>query len=537
MWRLSDERLIRVAVWLILGLGLLERTLLLTGFGFTHIGIDDALIMQVAKEYGHGIFREPYLYGQNYNPMLEALLAAPFVRMGAAPWIALPIISSALALLPFWSTALWCLHRGHGIPAMVIAAFPLVLPIEWGMMTTMPRGWVHGIALLSFIPWLQGVQRPLAKHLLTALVLAAAVLCNPNALPLAAGLGVLLLAWHRYSPLFWGMSGLAGVLGWMVHRASEAFYAAHPDLVLHPLLPSDLRFSQDLLLDGLSRSGEHFLHVHPFLNMAWVPLLLVLAGAGVFWKRGERVASIALVIPVIVLLLALGMAKVHEGCASVFFPQSRMMLSLPILLASAVASMLRGTSLPRWAGAVAVTIGAVVVGVKSMRIEDLTRRELALQDCAWVREEPIEHVQDLCARVKQAAMETNARMVVPIRWPGIRDNHEIHFQAHLICYACEALDEDFPPTYGAGYDRRSSRRNELESTGAVNVLFVGGRWGAYLNPIEPKLSRHFIEDDGLLLYTVREAAHVDTASRLVRLDALPVSEFVLVSGADDDLGR
>ena len=27
--------------------------------------------------YGKGTFREPYLYGQNYNPMWEALLAAP----------------------------------------------------------------------------------------------------------------------------------------------------------------------------------------------------------------------------------------------------------------------------------------------------------------------------------------------------------------------------------------------------------------------------------------------------------------------------
>ncbi|MBK9177394.1 MAG: hypothetical protein IPM46_13880 [Flavobacteriales bacterium] len=524
MWRLSYERLIRAAVWLALGLGFLERAMLLAGFGFTHIGIDDALIMQVAKDYGHGIFREPYLYGQNYNPMLEALLAAPFVRLGAAPWIVLPIITSALALLPFWSMAIWYLRRGHGIPAMIIAAFPMALPLEWGMITTMPRGWVHGIALLSFIPWAQDVRRPFAKHLLTALVLVASVLCNPNALPLAASVSVVLIAWHRRDARFWALSGLAGALGWLVHRAMQGFHAAHPDRVIHPLLPTDLRFSEDLLLDGLSHNGEHFLHLHPFLGLAWIPIVLLLAGAGAFWKRRERMASFALVIPVVVMLLALGIPKVHEGCASVFFPQSRMMLSLPILLAIAAANLLRDVRFPRTALLLLpfAWLGAIVL--KMSELPGRVAHQLAHQECAWVREEPVAETQERCASIKDAAIKHQADLIVPIRWPSILVDHQKHFTAHFNCYACEVLVDSFPPVFGAGYDRRSWIRAAHEAPPQGRVLFIGGDPAAWRRAIA---AGRIVED----------LSHAGKAMHIARCDTIPVGDFLLRMGVDDNLGR
>ena len=173
-------------IWALIALAALERAWLLLHFGFTHIGIDDALIQQVAIDYGNGFFREPFLYGQNYNPMLEALLAAPFIRLGAAPWIALPIITSLLALLPFWSLSLWCLLRQEALAAFAVAAIPLLLPVEWGLITSLPRGWVHGLALLAFVPWMHGIRHSWTRHALLGLTLMAALLCNPNAAPLGA---------------------------------------------------------------------------------------------------------------------------------------------------------------------------------------------------------------------------------------------------------------------------------------------------------------------------------------------------------------
>ena len=527
----------RLVLWIIISLAVLQRIWLLHRFAFTHIGIDNALIQQVARDYGQGIFREPYLYGQNYNPMLEALLAAPFVRLGAAPWIALPIVTSLLTLLPFWSWAWWARRQNAVTAAVILAAMPLLLPVHWGLITAMPRGWVHGLALLALIPWMLHARNAWLRHFLIGFTLMLALMCNPNALPLVAAIALWLVLSKARDLSLWvaGASSLA--IGYATHRAAQAWYAARPGTVVHPLLPSDMTFSVDLLREGITGINAHVMHMHPFDGLGWLAFALPAAIGAALIVRGDRKPGAAVLMSLIVLLLALGLPKVHEGCASVFFSQSRMMLGLPLILAGAAALLLRRIKPPRWAMIGLPGLLLAVGTVRLIGLEATVHQELEHQGCAWVREEPITEVRDLCARVKRAAQTSDARLVVPIRWPGIRDDHAWHFEAHLICYACEALDPDFPPTYGAGYDRRSWRREAHESQGAAGVLFVGGRWGAYLNPIEPGLTRQFFGDERLLLYTVRKETLIDTSLLKRRLDRLALSEFILESGADDDLGR
>lgn len=522
---------------LLITCSLVQRLLVLLRFGFTHIGIDDALIMQVAEDYSQGLFREPFLYGQNYNPMLEALLAAPFIRMGAAPWIALPIVTALLALAPFWSWSLWALRKGVRASALLIAAMPLLLPTEWGLITSMPRGWVHGLAFMALVPWMLEVRNPWLRHLLVWPTLALALLCNANALPVVAAIALWLVLTEARSASLWVASASSLILGFAAQRAAQTWYADRPGTVVHALLPSDLAFSTALLREGLAGVNAHALHMHPFDGMGWLAFALIAAAIVALMMRGRWEAGAALLASAVVLLIALGLPKVHEGCASVFFPQSRMMLSLPLILAGAAGLVAQGITAPRWALAALIALVLASGFTRLIDLDAIVRHELAHQDCAWVREEPIAEVRDLCARVKAAALASNARLVVPIRWPGIRDDHARHFEAHLICYACEALDPDFPPTYGAGYDRRSWRRDANEPPGADGVLVVGGRSGALLNPLAPSMTRHSIADDRLLLYAVRREAGSDSALYRAPLDRLGLSEFILASGADDDLGR
>lgn len=74
--RIVERSVVRVFRALLL-IGISQRAHVCTYSAFQYIGIDHALIQQIAMVYGKGTFREPYLYGQNYNPMWEALLAAP----------------------------------------------------------------------------------------------------------------------------------------------------------------------------------------------------------------------------------------------------------------------------------------------------------------------------------------------------------------------------------------------------------------------------------------------------------------------------
>lgn len=519
------ERSAAWMLWALLLLSVVQRAFVLGTFGFQYIGIDDALIQQVAIDYGNGIFREPYLYGQNYNPMLEALLAAPFVRLGGAPWIVLPIITSLLALLPFWSIALWCRRNGQESAALVFAAMPLLLPTEWGLITTMPRGFVHGIALLGLVPWIIHLPRPGLKHGLTSLVLAGAVLCNPNALPVAAGIGVWLFHHDYRSRSFWvnGLFGIAPVLAY--YMLGQHYFNAHPDHLVHELSKADLGFDLTLLKEGLMDLKSHLLHMTPFppKSRLLAPLITAMAIV-VFWRRKQKALALALTTAVLIYVGALGVVKVHEGCASVFFPLSRMFLALPILLGPPLALVLAWAPFTKRA-ALLVFGGAVVsAAMSTMELDRTIQHELASQECGYVREEPLSLIRSRCEAIKTVALTNQANVVAPIRWPGIRMDHEAHFVAHFTCYACAQLVQDFPPVVGIGFDRRSWVREEFSARPPDRVLFIGGDPLAWERATQEHPGIETAKRSGLLFHTLTS----DTAT---------IEKVILDLGVDDDLRR
>ncbi|HRH37032.1 MAG TPA: hypothetical protein PK760_01725 [Flavobacteriales bacterium] len=521
MWKPASDLWATLAVWSILLLGAFDRAHLLSVFGLNYIGIDDALIQQVAIDYGHGIFREPFLYGQNYNPMLEALLAAPFIRLGAAPWVALPLVTSLLALLPFWSFSLWCLRKKHASSAIAVALVPLLLPTEWGLITSLPRGFVHGLVWLSALPWLQGIRRPFLKHFLSALALVCALLCNPNASPLVAGIGLYLMLTNARSWWFWITGGVATSLGVVAYLSAQAFFHELPPV--HPLTEADVHWSIDLLQQALQAPAVHFLNMTPLnVPIGWVALFVLLSTIAL-WRQGDR-ASAGILFAAAIMVFALGVLKVHQGCESVFFPRSRMFLALPLLLAIIAALLLKGSTPPKWTIAPVLLLSVLLATAHNAALKGTIGQEMAMQGCGYVREEPIEDVALRCLLIKDVALREHADVVVPIRWPGIDVDHRAHFQAHFTCYACEQLIKGFPSTFGAGYDRRYWVRNTHEFNAQGRVLFVGGDPNVWRNA----LLNGLVVDDrstwGIQLH-------------LAQCDTVGIVDLITRMGVDDDLGR
>ena len=80
--RLSMDKIHRAAFLFMLGLLILDRLLILYYFGFRFTDIDEMIFWLGANDYARGVFHEPFFYGQNYNYMLEACLAVPFILGG-----------------------------------------------------------------------------------------------------------------------------------------------------------------------------------------------------------------------------------------------------------------------------------------------------------------------------------------------------------------------------------------------------------------------------------------------------------------------
>ena len=503
----------------------IDRAHLLVEFGFRCTSTDEVIIWHIARDYGHGIFREWYMYGQNYNPMLEALLGAPFMRLGAAPWIVLPIVTSCLALVPFWSFALWHFRRGELSAAFGFALMPLLLPVEWGMMTTITRGFVHGIALIALLPWVLSLNRMWWRFLLASLIAGAALLCNPNSLVFLAAIytTVMLSHWREFK--FWSMS-LLGTIPALVfwYKAHHFFDDHHWDMV-HSIDPGDLHFAPTLLLKAFTQLDSHFATLFPI----WWPnghlaLIALVVLAVLLWRVGSRSHATGVCVAVAAILLSLCVVKVHNGCDSVFFARSRMFLAIPLLLCWSLAGLWKSRSPSPNLALGFIVVALAYVGLKWFRVPEVVKREMTHQQGSQVREAWLDNVFSQCYSIGSAASDSGAEVVVPIRWPQLRVEPDAHFNAYLLCYACSFAVPDLPPTFGPGYDRRSWVHDRYKGKPAGNVLFVGGDPLAWEHVVQNYPTKINVEKTGLLMHSL----HCDT---------LTIETLSIRLGIDDDIGR
>lgn len=174
--------LLRAGPWPWIAPSVVDRFGLIYLFASRYVSTDDSVMWHAAVDFAHARFHGPYFYGQSYGPMLEALVAAPLVRTGIPLNILMPGVTSLLALLPYWSFALWFHRQGRGLAAMVVAALPVLMPVEFGLMTTMCRGFITGAAVLALLPWASNIADPNRRSLAIGCIVSIAWFVNPNSL-------------------------------------------------------------------------------------------------------------------------------------------------------------------------------------------------------------------------------------------------------------------------------------------------------------------------------------------------------------------
>ena len=500
---LNERRWVSYAVLALILLSILDRIDLLVRFAFKHIGIDDALMQQIALDYSHGIFREPYMYGQNYNPMLEALLAVPLLWTGISPQFALPIVTSFLALIPFWAFAWWCLRKGHIIGAIAFSAMPILLPVEWGMLTSMPRGFVHGIGLLAMLPFIQVIRSVWARSFLTALVASAAVVCNPNTLLVLVPVFTWLVWKQQRSVGFWlgNALGVLPSLGFVLW--AKAFHAKAKITPLHFMDGDSVQYGFNRTLSGLQGLDMHWQHLVPFTEAAGLLVISLLVIAVVMaFKRSDQGQCRAIVAVMLFIPFALGVLKVHEGLTTIFFSLSRMFLGIPILVAGCIALVGSTYSFDRRKLIGVFLVVVIWLPMKWNGVNEVVANELEKQDEGYVREEPIEVVRSYCRTVSDVATRNGAQLIVPIRWPDLRVDHRTHYIAHFVCYACPQMVPELPPVFMAGYDRRTWIVEIYGAAECEKVLFVGGDPDAWRIAMSNDTSIRDVSTHDLIMHIV-----------------------------------
>lgn len=501
------ERTDRIG-WLVLtgcvSLGLLDRAHILT-ITAGYASDDLAVIWLAARDMSHGVFHEPFFYGQDYGVMLEALIAAPFVALGADPVRAIPIVIAFLAMAPFWSFAMFHARRREWPAAVVFAAMPLLLPPEHGIQYTN----LNGIALMAFYPWVAGMPSSGARSAALGALFIVAMAVNLNAIVACVAFGAAFaLGPERRARWTWSAIGAApALLAWW---SAAHFYALHPERVKNTIHDWRSSFYPELIPEAFTRLDQHFAWLCPlWWHNGHVVLWFLAAVAIVLFRHARRAEAMALVCTLLLTVVLFGFPKTHDGTWSVFFPLSRVFLAVPLVLAWGISLCpipLRSRT-PLVIATGIITL--VCFTFRYMRAGTVFAEALADQEGVPIRVRTVDWLLDQCRTIHAYADRTQAEVVVLLRAPDPQ-------YAQFTTMGCPACDTALVPTYMPDGDRRDWRRTDEATRSRGRILVVNGDPALWSGPTNSTFSVSCVrERDPIIHLVLTPGIPVDSALALL----------------------
>lgn len=452
---LKRSRTQRAVTGLIVLLVLIDRLRVLLQFNFRWMDEDQAVLWYVARDVASGHLREPCFPGQPYGTPLEAWLAGPLVLMHVAPYVALPLVTATLSTIPFF---LWAwLARRSSVWSAAILCLPLLLPLDYGVLTSMPRGFSPMLcaATLAFA----GLQSERRWAICAGGLLAVlAYSFNESGLLLVVPTVAWLILVRRRSPgfLLWASSG--ALAGAALHWLSRAFYRWNPSYALHP--PGKFEFQLPRLKEGLAQAARFFDPVSPG-GSVWGLLLVALVLLALLVRSRVPAAILPALLWVGLTAVSLGIPKVHDGEDSLYFSVARSFLTVPLGLAflmflvAGVAPAASAAASGR--GAKAVLAVAAVAFVFQMATFSGTIARIVHTKTWNLGPELVSDVVRSCDSLVAEANQDNVSLI------AFNDQREL-------AYACPSIGSGGVRMLFPSYDRRTWLLEEEQKTTRDRML-------------------------------------------------------------------
>lgn len=468
----------------------------LVGVGIRYTNDDQTIFWYVAQEYLHLHFREPLFYGSPYASHVEAALAAPLLAAGVGPQIALPLVATALTAAPWilYARAAW--RRDHPNLAIALLCATFVLPVEYIAINTQAAHG-SGIALAAIASSLVlGRKVGAAAFLAFGSLTVLAVLLYPNAIFIAAPIGLVLVLTRFREPPLWWSGGAGAILGAALYARARSFYVRNPSYLLHPQWPLDFRW--DSLRAGVVNLDRHLSAVTP----VGLPVAAVLAGAAAIliwltWKTRNWRLGVASLLTLLGVLVSLGIPKVHDGSAAITYAYGRFFLALPL-----TAALLAILWADEWSPSLGPARRRVAIGLATVFLALAVWRQMTLRrEIARVMsvESPVQtivptqQVLSTCQGLWRLAERTGAELVV-------------HARRGVYAYGCGALWYGSLDTLFPSYDRRTprlvderarARRAILVSEADPDLCARARSYGLDCGTVDDQLQAALVRSSGL----------------------------------------
>jgi len=408
------------------------------------------------RDYADGIFHEPRFYGQSYNTMLEALLAIPFYKTGMSAFKALPLITSILTLFPYILISFFTFIKKSKKTALIILTIPLLLPIEYSLITSLSRGFVTGIFFASIGSISLFYPHKKWSLFMMGFLGVIGFSVNANSILISGPCLFYLFLENSRDRLFYIFSGIGIILGSALHYLINYFYIANPYYNLHGY---DLSFSFAFLWKGIGYMDRFLNDVSPiFWKQGYMVLFLfVLASVILFRKRKSTMGLFLISLPLVV-ILTFGFNKIHDGSNSIFFPYSRMYLSIPVMVGIALSfAKIRRKYCYLY---FAVPLGLLIFNIYCLNDKITENLNPLLTDVVTRNEVSV--IIEECDALMNICEQNNVELILISKY----DNF------NFINYGCSTCIDNFPNTLLPNYERRTWRLLEDEYKVYPNILIL-----------------------------------------------------------------
>ena len=434
------------------------RCLVLKNFSFVYTDGDQAIMWNGASEFSKGFFHETRFFGQNYNSMIEGLLAVPLLFLSIPVYKALPVITSVLALFPFFIVALICFYKELKIQSLLVICIPLLLPIEYDLLTSLPRGFVTGI-FISSIGWLTVFSSDRnAAFRSFAFFSVVGYSLNPNALLLSLPLLFYLFYTNIKNRSFYLNIFAGGTAGGLIHFLLNFFYVLHPNYSTRPI--PGFEFSPRLFPYFFSDLNKHLSAVSPlFWNNSWFIFLALFALVFLFLKNKQPAQAFSLLAFVFFIFFSFGFNKIFDGTDSVFFSYSRMFLTIPLAFVFFIPFIKIKYN---W---IAIAVAVVSIVFFTAKVNSLSAS--IDENVDWQKEHMVmvaktDNILKECQEINYLSKKNKTDLVIVYS----------HGYYDLIDFGCAACISDFPKTIFPGYERRTWRMIEDKDVVYPNIIII-----------------------------------------------------------------
>ena len=455
-------------VWLLtIGtLALLDRLFLTVNFHFLLTDDDQLIMWHGLEDYAHGVFREPFFYGQDYNLMVEPFLAVPLLWLGIEHWVALPIVSMMLGLLPFFLIALVFARGQHWLSASLALGWPMLMPIEYGIISNLPRGHITGIALASISCLSLASPRTTWSAVLFAICLPLGFIACPNSLLLLALLSTYLLVCNRGKLRFYLIVGLGFFVGSIAFSSMKCFYVLHPEIVTHaPWNEYRLNWIFPAFQEGdVTAMLNNLLPI--FANSANFVLPSILVLCLVHWFTDKKMA-LATFVSICAAILALGHSRVFDGSSDLFFSFSRHWLGLVVVICFSLTWALRNVELRLFLMPLLLLGFLSNVGYKSLQINEINEKYTSHRTSPVIKVFEVATLEKECIEIQRVCSKLNVDLVIPF--------DDVNPKSYPINRGCPLLVDNYPASITGLNDRLTWKLKENIQKKFKNVLLYNCR--------------------------------------------------------------